>query len=83
MTCRFSLPLLHAGARDPSQPPPLSHALMTMSPSGPWSSLSMPLGPREVRRTRDTALAAWMLDLTASMPFTRLCFSCSCSTAKG
>jgi hypothetical protein len=34
------------------------HSLITMSPSGPCSSLSMPLGPREVRRMRETAFAA-------------------------
>lgn len=33
--------------------------------------------------TRDTALAAWMLDLTASMPFTRDFFSCSCGRRQG
>ena len=54
---------------------------MQMSPSGPCSSLSMPLGPSEVRRMRDTALAAWMLLFTASRPFTRDFFSCSCTRA--
>lgn len=32
--------------------------LIVTSPSGLWSILSMPLGPREVRRMRATALAA-------------------------
>lgn len=36
-------------------------SLMVTSPSGLWSILSMPLGPREVRRMRATALPAEML----------------------
>jgi hypothetical protein len=39
----------------------------------------MPLGPSDVRSTRDTALAAWMLAFTASMPLTRVLLSCSCA----
>ena len=44
---------------------------------GDWSILSMPFGPSEVRSTRETALAAPMLALTASMPRTRDLRSCS------
>jgi hypothetical protein len=43
----------------------------------------MPLGPREVRSTRETALAAWMLLFTASIPLTRDFFSCSCRPGRG
>lgn len=38
-----------------------SYLLIVTSPSGLWSILSMPLGPREVRRMRATALPAEML----------------------
>ena len=38
-----------------------SDSLMQTSPSPLCNILSMPLGPREERRMRATALAAWML----------------------
>lgn len=38
----------------------------------------MPLGPSDVRRILETALAAWMLLFTASIPLTRDLVSCSC-----
>lgn len=50
---------------------------MVTSPSGLCSILSMPLGPREDLRVRDTVLAARMFALTASMPLMRCFFSCS------
>ncbi len=55
-----------------------ARSLITISPSGPCSSLSMPLGPSEVRSTRETAFAAWMLLFTASIPLMRDFLSCSC-----
>lgn len=51
--------------------------LMVTSPSGLWSILSMPLGPREVRRMRATALPAEMLAFWASRPLNLLFCSCS------
>ena len=52
-------------------------ALITMSPSGLCSILSMPLGPMLERMTRATALAARMLAFCASRPLMRLLRSCS------
>lgn len=56
---------------------------MTTSPSGLWSILSMPLGPREVRRIRATARPAEMLAFCASRPRRRDFCSCSLRMMKG
>jgi len=64
--------------RSSSPPSARKNALIVTSPSGLCSILSMPLGPNEERRTRDTALQAWMLAFTASRPEMRDLASCSC-----
>lgn len=51
--------------------------LIVTSPSGLWSILSMPLGPRDVRRIRATAFPAEMLAFWASKPRNRVFWSCS------
>lgn len=69
----------HTRAQHPTQ----QHSLIVTSPSELCSILSMPLGPREDLRMRATALAAWMLPFTASVPVTRVLPSCSLMMMKG
>jgi len=52
---------------------------MQTSPSGPCSSLSMPLGPSDDLRILAIALADLMWALCASIPLIRCFFSCSCT----
>lgn len=56
----------------------MSCLLIVMSPSELCSILSIPLGPNELRKVRETAFAARILALTASTPRTRDFLSCSC-----
>eukprot|EP00004_Rigifila_ramosa_P012773 TRINITY_DN2790_c0_g1_i3.p1 TRINITY_DN2790_c0_g1~~TRINITY_DN2790_c0_g1_i3.p1 ORF type:complete len:650 (+),score=158.03 TRINITY_DN2790_c0_g1_i3:1287-3236(+) len=51
--------------------------VIVTSPSGFWSILSRPFGPRDVLRMLATVRAARMLAFCASTPFTRVLFSCS------
>ncbi len=57
--------------------------VMVTSPSCETRILSIPFGPREVRTMLEMDLAAMMLALTASSPFTRDLACCSLSITKG
>lgn len=58
-------------------------SLMHTSPSGPWSNLSMPFGPRDDLRILAMAFADLMCALWASIPRIRCFFSCSCTDGTG
>ena len=57
--------------------------VMVTSPSGETRILSIPFGPRDVRTILEMDLAAMMLALTASRPFTRDLACCSLRMTKG